>query len=287
MALNSAPSDLPPSHNKRPTKIRHIEAHRRHSSQHSTLILLLHVLNTPVRCKEIFSIEHVSCDLRGCVATSDQSRLYLDLATRCQKRHPPHYSRYLPGASLRAGSYLCDISRLEKFMYKSSTWEKRAKLTNGRTSSGLIYLTSRTKLTQNLRALGSSDKFVTRPLLQGEADMANSGQLGPGNRNRRTPNSHGLRTLMLQTYNKSLSPKWGKAGSTHDVPYSAQPSLADLFAKVIGFIRRQFPIVLSVVPLTIGLAAVYLFTTPPLYSAQARIMIDTGKSTGFPAVDSR
>ena len=29
--------------------------------------------------------------------------------------------------------------------------------------------------------------------------------------------------------------------------------------------------------LTIGLAAVYLFTTPPLYSAEAKLMIDTGK----------
>ena len=54
-------------------------------------------------------------------------------------------------------------------------------------------------------------------------------------------------------------------------------SLTDLFAAVIGFIRRQFLIVLSVVPLTIGLAGVYLFTTPPLYSAQAKLMIDTGR----------
>ena len=81
---------------------------------------------------------------------------------------------------------------------------------------------------------------------------------------------------MLQI-NKSASIQVEEGGSTHDVPYPAQPSLADQFAKVIGFIRRQFPVVLSVVPLTIGLAAVYLFTTPPLYSGQAKIMIDTGK----------
>jgi succinoglycan biosynthesis transport protein ExoP len=81
---------------------------------------------------------------------------------------------------------------------------------------------------------------------------------------------------MLEIY-KSPSVQLEEGGSTHDVPYSAQPSSAELFGKVIGFIRRQFPIVLSVVPLTVGLAAVYLFTTPPLYSAQAVIMIDTGK----------
>ena len=85
---------------------------------------------------------------------------------------------------------------------------------------------------------------------------------------------------MLQIY-KSPSVQVEEGGSTHDVPYSAQPSLADLFATVIGFIRRQFLVVLSVVPLTIGLAAVYLFTTPPLYSAQARMMIDTGKVQVF------
>ena len=81
---------------------------------------------------------------------------------------------------------------------------------------------------------------------------------------------------MLQIYN-SPSVQAEEGGSTHDVPYSAQPSLADQFATVIGFIRRQFPVVLSVVLLTIALAAVYLFTTPPLYSAKARMMMDTQK----------
>ena len=81
---------------------------------------------------------------------------------------------------------------------------------------------------------------------------------------------------MLQIY-KSPSVQVEEGEPTHDVPYSAQPSLADLFAKVIGFIRRQFLVVLSVLPLTIGLAVVYLFTTPPLYSARARMMIDTQK----------
>jgi polysaccharide biosynthesis transport protein len=81
---------------------------------------------------------------------------------------------------------------------------------------------------------------------------------------------------VLQIY-KSPSVQVAEDGPTYDAPYSAQPSLADLLAKVIGFVRRQFPIVLSVVPLTIGLAGVYLFTTPPLYSGVARMMIDTAK----------
>jgi uncharacterized protein involved in exopolysaccharide biosynthesis len=82
---------------------------------------------------------------------------------------------------------------------------------------------------------------------------------------------------VLQAYNNSSPLQVGDGGLTHDGPYSAQTSLADLFATVIGFIRRQFLIVLSVALLTIGLAGVYLFTTPPLYSAQAKLMIDTGR----------
>jgi succinoglycan biosynthesis transport protein ExoP len=81
---------------------------------------------------------------------------------------------------------------------------------------------------------------------------------------------------MLQIY-KSPPVQVEESGSTHGVPYSAQPSLADLFAKVIGFVQRQFLVVLSLVPLTIGLAVVYLFTTPSRYSAEARLLIDTGK----------
>jgi succinoglycan biosynthesis transport protein ExoP len=80
---------------------------------------------------------------------------------------------------------------------------------------------------------------------------------------------------MLQTY-KSPSAQVGEDGTIH-VPYSAQPSFTDLYATLIGFLRRQFVLVLWVVLLTIGLAAVYLFTTTPLYSAQAKLMIDTGK----------
>ena len=80
------------------------------------------------------------------------------------------------------------------------------------------------------------------------------------------PKFPGLRTLVLQSYNKSPL-QVGHGGVTHDVPYSAQPSFTDLFATVIGFIRRQFLVVLSVAVMTIGLCGVYFFTTPPLYSA--------------------
>jgi polysaccharide biosynthesis transport protein len=63
----------------------------------------------------------------------------------------------------------------------------------------------------------------------------------------------------------------------HDVPLPNEPSLADHLATAIGFIRRQFPVIVSVLPLTVGLAVAYLLTTPPRYTAEARILVDTGK----------
>src|SRR6516225_10914420 len=99
--------------------------------------------------------------------------------------------------------------------------------------------------------------------------------VGPGTRGSKRPTVAGL-MLMLQTY-KSPSAQVGEDGAIQYAPNSAQPSFTDLYATVIGFLRRQFVLVLWVVLLTIGLGAAYLFTTPPLYSAQAELMIDTGK----------
>lgn len=82
---------------------------------------------------------------------------------------------------------------------------------------------------------------------------------------------------MLQTY-RSLS---AQDGSISDVPYSVQPSSDNLYAAAIGFLRRQFVVALLVALLTIGLAVIYLFTTPPLYSAQAELIIDPGKANAF------
>jgi polysaccharide biosynthesis transport protein len=81
---------------------------------------------------------------------------------------------------------------------------------------------------------------------------------------------------MLQTYKSPSSVQVGEDGSISDVSYSVQP-LTDLYARLIGFLRRQFVVVLWGVLLAIGLAAAYLFTTPPLYSAQAELMVDIGK----------
>ena len=91
---------------------------------------------------------------------------------------------------------------------------------------------------------------------------------------------------MLQFY-KSPSVQVEEGGLTPDVPYPAPQSLGEQFSAVIGFIRRHFLIVLSVVPLAIGLAFLYLFTTPPLYSAQARSHHRHREDAGFAAVNSQ
>ena len=67
-----------------------------------------------------------------------------------------------------------------------------------------------------------------------------------------------------------------------DVPYSAEQSLGELFTAVVGFIHRQFLVVLLVLPLTFGLGLAYLFTAPTLYTATASIMLDTAKIQLFP-----
>jgi len=54
-------------------------------------------------------------------------------------------------------------------------------------------------------------------------------------------------------------------------------SPAELLASFISFVRRQYPIILGVVALTICLSVAYLLTTPPSFTAQATMIIDTRK----------
>ena len=86
---------------------------------------------------------------------------------------------------------------------------------------------------------------------------------------------------MLQL-NKSESVQLAESGSPNLNPSAPDPSPADLFATTIGLIWRQFLIILAIGPLVMGLAALYLMTTPPVYSAQSMIMIDIGKVKLFP-----
>jgi succinoglycan biosynthesis transport protein ExoP len=72
-----------------------------------------------------------------------------------------------------------------------------------------------------------------------------------------------------------------EGGSIHDSSPSPQSSPAEMLALGAGFVRRQFLVILSVLPLTVGFAIAYLYTTPPLYTAKASLLIDTAKVQVF------
>jgi polysaccharide biosynthesis transport protein len=55
----------------------------------------------------------------------------------------------------------------------------------------------------------------------------------------------------------------------------------ELYAAFMAFVRRQFPVIVFVMLLTLGLAAVYIFTTPPRYTGEAVLIIDTHKLNLF------
>src|SRR5262245_56259285 len=60
-------------------------------------------------------------------------------------------------------------------------------------------------------------------------------------------------------------------------PAGEYASVAELFRIFVGFLRRQYPVIVLVFLLAIGLGGLYLYITPSKFSAQARIVIDTRK----------
>jgi succinoglycan biosynthesis transport protein ExoP len=61
----------------------------------------------------------------------------------------------------------------------------------------------------------------------------------------------------------------------HSTEEIASP--AEIYASFRSFIRRQYPLLLFVVLLSLGLGTAYLLTTPPSYTAYATMIIDTRK----------
>jgi succinoglycan biosynthesis transport protein ExoP len=55
----------------------------------------------------------------------------------------------------------------------------------------------------------------------------------------------------------------------------------ELYAAAIGFARRQYPVIVFVTLLMLGLASIYIFTAPPRYTAQAVMIIDTHQPSLF------
>jgi succinoglycan biosynthesis transport protein ExoP len=66
--------------------------------------------------------------------------------------------------------------------------------------------------------------------------------------------------------------------SLSEAEFSAAPTLADRIDLVIGFLRRQYFVILVCMLLSLTLGAVYYFTRPAVYTASATMMIETRKS---------
>src|SRR3974377_1627776 len=55
-------------------------------------------------------------------------------------------------------------------------------------------------------------------------------------------------------------------------------SLSRLLEQLFGLIRRQLLLIVSLTVLAIAVGVVYLMTTPPVYTAHAKLLIDTNKT---------
>jgi polysaccharide biosynthesis transport protein len=79
---------------------------------------------------------------------------------------------------------------------------------------------------------------------------------------------------MLQTFKTPTLPY---RGAQTPAPGPDYASLEELFKIFTGFLHRQYPVIVVAFLLTVALAAVYLFTTPPSFTALAKLMIDARK----------
>jgi succinoglycan biosynthesis transport protein ExoP len=81
---------------------------------------------------------------------------------------------------------------------------------------------------------------------------------------------------MLQINKSRLVPEQAPSASEFVSP-------AEIYAAIIGFVRRQFSVIVFVALFTLALGAVYLFTAPPRYTGHAVLVIDTHQSQFFQA----
>ena len=74
----------------------------------------------------------------------------------------------------------------------------------------------------------------------------------------------------------------GQDGATADVSHSAEQSLAELYTAAVGFLHRQFLVILLVLPVTIGLALAFIFMSRPSLRALRVLMLTRAKCSSFP-----
>jgi succinoglycan biosynthesis transport protein ExoP len=81
---------------------------------------------------------------------------------------------------------------------------------------------------------------------------------------------------MLQTFKSPTLSDRGAQAPDYVTP-------AELFNIFTGFLQRQYPVLVFTFLVMTALAAVYLFTTPPSFTAQAKLLIDSRKVQVFQA----
>ena len=79
---------------------------------------------------------------------------------------------------------------------------------------------------------------------------------------------------MLQTFKTLTLPYRGAQTPALGPDYT---SLEELFRIFTGFLHRQYPVIIAAFLLIMTLAAVYLLTTPSIFTAFAKLMIDSRK----------
>jgi polysaccharide biosynthesis transport protein len=72
-----------------------------------------------------------------------------------------------------------------------------------------------------------------------------------------------------------------QSASSTAAPASDVASPAQLYAAYAAFVRRQFPIIASVMAVILTLAVIYLLTTPVRYTGHAELLIDSHKLSLF------
>jgi polysaccharide biosynthesis transport protein len=76
------------------------------------------------------------------------------------------------------------------------------------------------------------------------------------------------------------APRFASDPTVHDTGLQNQSdSLSRLIDQLLGLIRRQFLLIIIIIVLAIGLGVVYLMTTPPVYTAHAKVLLDTNRTT--------
>ena len=72
-----------------------------------------------------------------------------------------------------------------------------------------------------------------------------------------------------------------RLAADQDVPVSEFISPAELYTLLIGFLRRQYRVVIAAIIVMLALGAVYILTSPPHFTGRAVLVIDTHKTQLF------